>query len=337
MELLEAFKGSPLAAFGAALVVALITTPLVGRLALRCQAVSHPDTRRLEARPVPQWGGLAVFGAVALAALLWRQPSLGDIRLLSPSGEHATVQQTASQLHLSTVFFGTGFLILLLGMWDDRTELRPLLKLSGQVLIAGLLWYGGVRIRALPLTAGTHLLSEPVSLVLTMLWVLGLTNAMNLIDGVDGLAAGVAGIAAGSLAVVEHMKSATWAAAAAAAVSGGCFGFLPYNFSPARVYLGDTGAMLLGFWLAAIAVTAAAKTAAATTLLVPMLMLGVPVVDTLWAVVRRSLAGQPVWQADRGHLHHRLLARGFTARKTTLILYSITALLGAVAILLASR
>jgi UDP-GlcNAc:undecaprenyl-phosphate GlcNAc-1-phosphate transferase len=162
--------------------------------------------------------------------------------------------------------------------------------------------------------------------------VLGLMNGINFIDGVDGLAAGVCAIAAGSLCIIEILQNATWAAAAAAALCGACLGFLRYNFHPAKIYLGDTGALLLGFWLAAIAVAAAAKTAAATALGVPMLVLAIPVADTLWAVFRRVRAGQPPWRGDRGHLHHRLLARGFTPVKTALLMYAITATLGALAI-----
>ncbi len=319
----------------AAFLVTLVITPWVKALAWRCGAVAKPDVRRLHPEPIAQWGGIAIFLAVAVAALLWRQPTLKDARLLAPSADPAAVQATAQSLtpHLSTVFFGCGLLILLLGMIDDRFELKPYLKFGGQILIVYLLWRAGVRIRSLPFTAGTHQLSDSASLALTMLWVLGLTNGINFIDGVDGLAAGVCAIAAGSLAIVETMKGATWAAAAAAAISGASLAFLRYNFNPARIFLGDAGSMLLGFWLATIAIAAAAKTAAATTLALPLLILGVPILDTLWAIVRRTLAGQPIWQADRGHLHHRLLARGLSPRKTVLFIYAVSALLGLTAVI----
>jgi len=331
--MLAEWKGSPVVAFVAALLVTLAVTPWVQALAWRCGAVAKPDARRRHPAPIAQWGGIAIFLAVAVAALLWRQPTLQDARFLAPSAHPAAVQATAETLHLSTVFFGCGFLILLLGMIDDRFELKPYLKFGAQIAIVYLLWRGGVRIRTLPFSAGTQPLSDVASLALTMIWVLGLTNGVNFIDGVDGLAAGVCAIGAGSLSIIEGLKGATWAPGAAAAICGSCLAFLRYNFNPARIFLGDSGSMLLGFWLATIAVAATSKTAAATTLALPLLVLGVPVLDTVWAIVRRTLAGQPVWQADRGHLHHRLLARGLSPRKTVLIIYAVSVLLGATAVM----
>jgi UDP-GlcNAc:undecaprenyl-phosphate GlcNAc-1-phosphate transferase len=327
-------------AFVAALLVTLLMTPLVKRLAVRCGALAIPDARRLHPEPIAQWGGLALFLGVACAALLWRQPSLQDIRQLAPSssqGDIEATRQAFQTLHLSTVFFGCGLLMLLLGMADDRYELPPALKFLGQILIVYLMWRGGVRINTLPFTAGTQPLSDAASLSLTLFWTLALVNGVNFIDGVDGLATGVCAIAAGSLCIIELMKNATWAAAASAAICGASIGFLRYNFTPAKIFLGDAGAMLLGFWLSFIAVSAASKTAAATTLAIPMLVMGVPVFDTLWAVVRRTLAGQVFWRADRGHLHHRLLARGLTPQKTVAVIYTVSGLLGAAAIYLAAR
>jgi UDP-GlcNAc:undecaprenyl-phosphate/decaprenyl-phosphate GlcNAc-1-phosphate transferase len=330
--MLASLKGSPIAAFVAALLVALLCTPLVRSLAWKCKALAQPGGRRLHAEPMAQWGGLAIFLGVLVAALLWRQPGVDDARLLAPSSNPLIVAQTQQTLHLSTVFFGCGALILLLGMADDKWELPAWVKFGGQILIVYLMWRGNVRIQTLPFTSGLHVLEDWQSLLLTQVWVLGLMNGINFIDGVDGLAAGVCAIAAASLAVIEVLQNATWAAAAAAAVSGACFGFLRWNFPPAKIYLGDAGALLIGFWLATIAVAAAAKTAAATALGVPMLVLAIPVADTLWAIVRRTLAGQPVWKADRGHLHHRLLARGLTPFKISLLMYAVTAMLGLMAI-----
>jgi len=324
-------KGSPLAAFLVALAVTGFLTPWVRRLAVKNQAVAKPDARRLHPEPIAQWGGLAVYLGVAIAALLWRQPTLKDLRQLSPSSNQAVIAATAQSLHLSATFLGCGLLMMLLGMVDDRFELNPLLKFSGQALVTALLWHGGVRITTLPFTSGLHSLSPGLSLFFTELWVLGLTNGINFIDGVDGLASGVCAIAAGSLCLMQ-VGRAPWAAAAAAALCGACIGFLRYNFHPAKIFLGDTGSLLLGFWLASIALAAAAKTAAATTLALPLLVLGIPVADIAWAFIRRSLAGQPVWRADRGHLHHRLLERGLSPVKTVLVLYSVGFVLGAVAI-----
>ncbi|HEX8551408.1 MAG TPA: MraY family glycosyltransferase [Abditibacteriaceae bacterium] len=326
-----------LAAAVAAFVVCFGVTPMVQKLAWRFDAVARPDARRLHAAPIAQWGGLGIFLGVTAAALVWRAPSLQDIRALAPSSSAGDIEATRQTLHLSTVFFGCGGLMALLGALDDRFELRPALKFGGQILIVYMMWRGGVRINSLPFSEGTQSLGDAASFALTALWTLGLVNGVNFIDGVDGLAAGVCAIAAGSLCIIEILKGATWAAAASAALCGACIAFLRYNFAPARIFLGDTGSMLLGFWLAFIACAAAAKTAAATTLALPMLVLGVPVIDALWAIARRTLAGQPVWRADRGHLHHRLLARGFSPQKTVVTLYAVAGILGAAAIVLATR
>jgi len=332
----EFLKNAPLIAFAAALFASLAVTPFVKVLAWRCGALARPDARRIHPEPIAQWGGIAIFIGVAFAALMWRQPGFEDWRLLSPSGSAADVQAVGQNLRLTTVFLGSGFLMLLLGMLDDRFELPAVWKFAGQIAIVYLLWYSGVRIRTLPFTSGTQLLSDQASLAITMLWVLGVTNGINFIDGVDGLASGVCAIAAGCLCIIEIEKDALWAAAAAASICGASLGFLRYNFHPAKIFLGDAGSLLLGFWLSTIAVAAAAKTVAATTLALPLLVLGIPVFDALWAIIRRTLARQPVWRADRGHLHHRLLARGYSPQKVTLVMYSAALALGLIAVLWAN-
>lgn len=328
----EFLKGSPLAAFITALAASLILTPFVRRFALRAGAVAKPDARRLHSGEIAQWGGVALFLGVIVAALVWRQPSPDDLRLLAPSSNPADIAQTVESLHLSTTFFLCGGAMLLLGMLDDRYELRAWQKFGGQIVITYLMWRGGVKITTLPFTSGTQALTDEVSLLFTMLWVLGLSNGLNFIDGVDGLAAGVGAIAAGSLCLIE-LDKAPWAACACAAICGACIGFLRYNFHPAKIFLGDAGALLLGFWLAAISLTAAAKTAAATTLALPLLVLGIPVLDTVWAVFRRTMAGQAPWVADRGHIHHRLLSKGLSPVKTVLLIYAVGIFLGAAALL----
>lgn len=322
---------SPLVAFIAAFIAALISTPLVRTLAWKCRALAKPDARRIHAEPIAQWGGLAIFVAVAFAALVWRQPNVDDFRQLATSGKDADINVVKQSVHLTSAFFGCGLLMLLLGMADDRMELKPHWKFLGQILITVTLWFLGLKIQTLPFTSGTQQLSDPASFGLTLVWVLGLTNAMNLIDGMDGLASGIAAIAAASLAIIEAGK-APWAAAVAASIAGAGFGFLRWNYPPAKIFLGDAGALLLGFWLALVSLAAASKTAAATTLLLPMLVLGIPLFDTLWAIVRRAASGQPIWRADRGHLHHRLLARGYSTQKVLVVLYSAAFALGAIAV-----
>ncbi len=321
-------KGSPLAAFAISILVALVCTLPVRALAWKAGALSNPDARRTQSQPVAQWGGLAVFIAVLLAAIVWRQPGPLDFRQLAPS--KAAAGTVGQNLHLTATFLGCGFLMLLLGMADDKWELSPIWKFGGQFLIASLVWALGVKITTLPFTSGTFVLSSGASYFLTMFWLLGLSNGVNLIDGVDGLAAGVCAIAAGSLCLIEIPK-APWAAGASAALCGACLGFLRFNFHPAKIYLGDAGSLLIGFWLATISLAAAAKTAAATTLILPLVVMGIPVLDTLWAVWRRTRARQPFWRADRGHLHHRLLNLGLSPVKTVLVLYACGIALGGAA------
>ena len=162
--MLELVKGSPLAAFLMALVVTMLATPIVKILAARAGALAKPDARRLHPHPIAQWGGLAVFLGVLAAGLLWRQPTPEDVRLLAPSGSASDIQETAQTLHLSTTFFGCGLLMLILGMADDKWELKPFWKFGGQILIVYLLWRGGVKINTSPFTEGKHALSDAASL-----------------------------------------------------------------------------------------------------------------------------------------------------------------------------
>jgi UDP-GlcNAc:undecaprenyl-phosphate GlcNAc-1-phosphate transferase len=334
--MLEFAKGQPFAALLAAFFVSFFITPLVRSVALRFGAIAKRDARRIHTGEIAQWGGIAIFLGVLAAGIVWRQPSPDDLRLLAPSSNPVDIEQTASTLRLSTTFFLSGAAILLLGMLDDRYELKAWQKFGGQILITYFLWYSGVKVTTLPFTSGMQALPDAASLLFTMIWVLLLTNGLNFIDGVDGLASGVAAIASGSLCLIL-MTKAPWAACACAAICGASLGFLRHNFHPAKIFLGDAGALLLGFWLAAISLAAASKTAAATTLALPLLVLGIPVFDTVWAVVRRTAARKAPWVADRGHIHHRLLQRGYSPVKTVLVIYGVATALGAAAILWAKN
>src|SRR5690606_87777 len=172
--------GSPLTAFFTALIATLFATPVVRKIAWRADAVARPDARRVHPEPIAQWGGLAIFFGVALAALLWRQPTLADLRQLAASSTPSDIQEVRQTVHLTAAFFGCGFLMLLLGMADDRFEFRPHWKILGQILIVILLWSLGLKIQTLPFTSGTLQLSDPISLLFTLVWVVGLTNAINL-------------------------------------------------------------------------------------------------------------------------------------------------------------
>jgi UDP-GlcNAc:undecaprenyl-phosphate GlcNAc-1-phosphate transferase len=208
------------------------------------------------------------------------------------------------------------------GLLDDVVDLTAGQKALGQVVAALIAFASGVRIDFVgnPFGGGLLLLGV-LSLPVTLFWMVGFANVVNLIDGLDGLAAGITAIAAVSLLVLARESNQELASVLAAALVGICIGFLRYNFNPASIFMGDSGALFLGFSLACIALLGVMKSVAAITLVVPLLIIGVPVFDTFSAIVRRRRHGRPVHEADRGHIHHRLLGRGFTQRQTVLIIY----------------
>ncbi|MDI6869766.1 MAG: MraY family glycosyltransferase [Bacillota bacterium] len=298
------------AAFGLALLVSYLVTPLMRRLALRYQVVDRPNQRKVHEEPVPYLGGIAIYLGFIVALL--------------------AVQPLPEQL---LVLLGGSTLILLLGVADDLWDLPAKAKFGGQVAIALLVALLGLRIQGLtnPLSGGYVDLGW-WSIPLTVLWLVSLTNVMNLVDGLDGLAAGVAAIASGALWVVAMEKGQHLVALATLSLSGAAAGFLPHNFNPAKIFMGDAGSMFLGFTLAGIAVQGALKGAAAIALVIPVVALGVPVFDTACAIIRRFQNGQPIYEADREHVHHRLLALGLTPRQAVLVLYVLSLALGSAAV-----
>lgn len=297
-----------LVAFG----VAVLITPLAGRFARRIGLIDHPGDRKVHTMPIPYGGGIGIFLGF-LAAVLLLGPRAKDM----------------------AVVLGGAFFIVLLGVADDRWQLRPLHKLAGQVAIATAVAIWGPRVEWVTNPFGSGMLylgwwGVPI----TVLWTVAVVNMVNLIDGLDGLAAGVASISCIPLFVVAMQQRQDVAVFLTVALMGSAMGFLRYNFAPARLFMGDAGSMLLGFILATVAVTGALKGAAAIALAVPVVALGVPVIDTACAIVRRWQKGHPISQADKGHLHHRLLAMGLSQRQVVLVIYGASALLGIGAIIL---
>lgn len=286
-------------AFLMSLAVTASLTPLARRFALRTGLVDEPNPRRINKVAMPTGGGLAIFAGFLAASLI------GDI-------PHAGITAL------------TATLILVLGMLDDRFELSAGVKFAGQFLAVLLYVLFGPRIEFISNPFGEMLYLGKLSIPLTMLWVLTLINIMNFIDGIDGLTTGITLIAAVALTTLAMLLGRYDAALLAIIVVGATLGFLPYNFNPAQVYLGDGGAMLLGFLLAAISTEGALKGAATISISVPILILAVPVTDLLCAVVRRVQKGVPFYQADRSHFHHRLLDLGFSQRQVVFVAYLIT-------------
>jgi UDP-GlcNAc:undecaprenyl-phosphate GlcNAc-1-phosphate transferase len=302
------------AAFVGSGLIVLALTPLVRRLAVRTGAMDEPDERRVHVVATPRLGGVAIVLAFIVMLLLAGQ----GVGLGPP---------------LEGVVAG-GLLIAGVGVVDDIIELPPYVKLLGQVTAAAVAVSWGARITWLTDPMGGMLHLGWLSVPLTILWIVAVTNVINIIDGLDGLAAGLSGIVALTVLVVAAGRGASGVALLAAILAGSALGFLRYNFHPASIFMGDTGAMFLGYMLAAIAVEGTLKETTTVALIVPILALGIPIFDTGFAIVRRTLAGRRMSEADRGHLHHRLLGLGLSQRQVALILYLVTLGLSASAVLM---
>jgi UDP-GlcNAc:undecaprenyl-phosphate GlcNAc-1-phosphate transferase len=228
-----------------------------------------------------------------------------------------------------------GSLIVLVGVIDDYKNLPAKVKLVGQIVAAAVLVIAfDVRIDFITDPFGDFFYTEWLAIPVTIFWIVGLTNTVNLIDGLDGLAAGVATIASVTIFLVALQQNILLVAVLTAALAGSAIGFLYYNFNPARIFMGDSGSMFLGYMLAGISVIGAVKCAATIALIVPILALGLPILDTTFAIVRRYRGGVPIFKPDRGHLHHRLMDLGFSQRQAVLLMYVISALLGLSAVAL---
>ena len=291
--------------FGAALLLAAAGTPVMRRVAFRIGIVDHTAERKLHTRSMPLLGGVALYAAV-----------LGSL-LLYP-GQQALVQLAGILIGATWVSF--------CGLWDDGRGMRPAVKLVAQVIAGLILLTSGVQV-ALPLPGW-------VNVVLTLLWIIGITNAINLLDNMDGLASGVAAVAAGAFLLLAAMNGQVLVGALAAALLGACLGFLLHNFNPARIFMGDTGSLFLGFLLAAVGIKLRfPDNANWITWMVPILVLGVPVFDTTLVVVSRLRRGRnPFTTPGKDHLSHRLVQLGWTRREAVLLLYIAGSALGGVGV-----
>lgn len=287
--------------------------PAAERLAQRTGAIDEPGGRRQHAGRVPRLGGVAVAGGAVASVVVGSVLDVAGFAHLAEQGWSLAWLAAAS------------LAVALIGLADDVRGLRPRVKLAGQTLAATLAVLGGyvVHLVTLPLVDTTVDLGV-VGVVLTILWIVAVTNALNLIDGLDGLATGVALIASVTLAIVSVLEGRTGGAVLGACLAGALAGFLPFNLPPARVFLGDTGSLLVGFWLAILSLQAVQKTSTTVLLLASILALGVPLLDVALAVARRLVAAGPagVFRADREHIHHRLLRSGRSPRGVLVVLYA---------------
>ena len=311
-------------AFAVALLVAMVVMPAVILLAQRTGAMDAPNARKVHKKPIPRIGGLGIYAGF-MAAIIFVAIKFGL------DGE---------QLKETVGLVVSGSLIVVLGLLDDYKNLPAKVKLAGQIFAAAVLvLIFDVRIDFITDPYGEYIYLDnfPIpylAVPVTMFWLVGLTNTVNLIDGLDGLAAGVASIASFTIMLIALEQNLILVAVLTAALAGAAVGFLKYNFNPAEIFMGDTGSMFLGFMLAGISVTGAVKSVAAIALVVPIFALGLPILDTTFAIVRRLRGGVPIFKPDKGHLHHRLLSVGFTQRQAVLLMYVISALFGLSAIAL---
>ena len=315
--------GSTLLAFA----LAAIATPLVGILARRLGMLDMPGGRRRHPRPIPRPGGFAIAIAFGTAIFVfWLIDRFAGHPFLIPE------EVRSSRFTLTAI---AALLGMVIGLVDDLLELRARWQFLGQVVVAAVIVLAGIRIDFVndPLSDRLIQLSFPVAVAFTMLWIVGMNNALNFIDGLDGLAAGVAAIAAltlGGLALLPQV-SEPFVAWMGFSLAGAIAGFLLFNFHPARLFLGTTGVVFVGTMLAVLSIFGTAKVAAA------LLVLGVPIIDTFYVLVRRVLSGQPPFAPDRGHFHHRLLDVGLTHQQAVLLIYLMTALLGTLAFMTSGR
>ena len=306
------------AAFALAGVIAFAATPIVKNLAHKVGAIDVPkDARRMHTTPIPRMGGLAIFLGFLLSVLLF-----------------VPIDRQMQGILLGAV------IIVILGIVDDIMPLPALLKLVVQILAALVVVWHGTVIEAITnpnlLSADPHLHLGIWSIPVTVIWIVAITNAVNLIDGLDGLAVGVSSIASISLLVIAIIVSEQNVAIIMAALAGACIGFLPYNINPAKIFMGDTGSTFLGFILASMSISGLVKFYAVVSFAVPFLILGLPLFDTMVAIGRRVIHGKNPMAPDRGHVHHKLIDMGFNQKQSVAILYMMSGLLGLSAVVLTS-
>lgn len=300
----------------AAFLASIILTPLVKRLAFRIGAVDAPNYRKVHSRIMPRLGGLAIFIAFIIG--------LAILRPESPIDE--------SPYMLLAIVLGAT-VIVITGVLDDMYEISAKAKMFGQLVAALIIVFlGGIQIENINLPFEGTLNFGLLSVPLTILWIVGITNAINLIDGLDGLAAGVSTIALITLSVMAFVMGNVFVIALAAILACATFGFLFYNFHPAKIFMGDTGALFLGFMIAVLSLLGF-KSLTLVSFIIPVILLGVPISDTFFAIVRRLRNKQKWSDPDKSHLHHCLINIGFSHRQTVLIIYGFAAMFGLAAII----
>ena len=306
--------------FLAAMFCALLVTPVVSRWAIQRGICDYPSSRRVHHDCIPRAGGIALFIAFVVAytgGLIWEAGEFRPVLLLREQA----------------FFLTGGFCIFLLGLWDDIKHLPPWVKFLGQIAVGLLVWIGGIDVELLSVTLYKGVvLPGWLSLGITVFWVVLLINAINLIDGLDGLAAGICLFVSITLLTLSFASNKPMFIIGLSALAGSCLGFLRYNFNPASIFMGDCGSYFLGYVLASLTIQGAMKSHATVALLIPIIALGVPLLDTLLAPIRRFVLGKKIFGPDQSHIHHILLKLGYSQRRVVLIIYGVTVFLGLVSL-----
>lgn len=315
-----------LGGFLLAALIAFVATPSIHRFVMRHRIMDHPDPRRIHERPLPRGGGVSV--AVAFLVVGGGILALSDLLPGMPSW------RTVGPDEALGLFVGA-LLAILIGALDDRFDLRARWQLLGQLAVAGVAVLSGITIGFIsnPFGPGNIVFPAIVGMVFTVLWIVGMINSLNFIDGLDGLSSGIALIAAitlGILSLTVGVNNAPIVAILCFVLAGGLLGFLRWNFYPAIIFQGTAGVMFLGYVLGVLAILGSAK------IVVALLVLAVPIIDTFWVIVRRMSSGRSPFSPDRGHIHHRLLDLGLSHRSTVLVIYLVCAALGLMSLLVSS-
>lgn len=338
-------------AFLQTLLLSLILTPITKQLALKMGAVDIPNGRKVHTQPIPRLGGLAICASIIII--------LGLYYFLFPHLFHYVASDSAVAFIAPRqgILIAVALLtIFILGVWDDIKTLKPTPKFAVQFIAASIIYFAGFKINLFPVgkEIGFVNLDFILSFPLTVLWIVGITNAFNLIDGLDGLASGVAVIALSTIAVISLLEGQLGIVLISLLLCGAITGFLWYNFRPATIFLGDSGSLLLGFILSLLSIDSFTKTSTAFAILVPLLALGLPIIDTLLSMIRRFFswfipenereaddfsfkkALKSLFQPDKSHIHHQLIERGLSHKNTVLVLYTVSILLGLGALIIST-
>ncbi len=322
--------GDIIIAFALAFITAFVITPYTMKLAKKVGAIDIPNERRINKKPMPRLGGIAVISGFVVSVIYL---------LITMSIENTIDLNGEEQYYIKLIGFFIGVIVLGVTCFiDDSKSIPAVVKLAGQIIAAVIVAFAGVRIENFYFLDNKIVFSEWFSYAITIVWIVGITNAINLIDGLDGLSSGISLIACLSLLIIFSLNDASIITIILiTALAGAIIGFLPYNFNPAKTFIGDTGSNFLGYSLAVISILGVAKTYTAIVIIAPLIVLFIPIFDTLFAIVRRMIKGKSIkaiLSPDKGHLHHRIMAKGYTQKQAVLILYSISTIFGMFAIIL---